>query len=91
MKRIVSIEAYIGKLKERLKAKDDFKDFKYYRSAKGDEYAVLSDIIGNILILDITGYSEDRILHCVAKVLNGETPVNAVLDRTERLKVARLF
>lgn len=91
MKRIVSIEAYIGKLNECLKAKEDFKDFRYYRSAKGDEYAVMSDIIGNILILDITGYSAERILHCVAKILNGETPANAVLDRTERLKVARLF
>ena len=52
MKRIVSTDAYIGILKECLKAKNDFKDFKYYRSAKGEEYAVLSDIIGQILILD---------------------------------------
>ena len=41
MKQIVSTEAYIGKLKECLKAKDDFKDLRYVRSAKGDEYAVL--------------------------------------------------
>ena len=91
MKRIVSTEAYIGNLKECLKAKDDFKDFRYYRSAKGEEYAVLSDIIGQILILDITGFAEEKILHCVAEVICGKVPVNAVTDRAEMLKVARLF
>lgn len=91
MKRIVSTENYIGSLKTCLDARDDFKDLKYYRSAKGEEYAVMSDIIGQVLILDITGYSEDRILECVAQVVCGKVPRNAITDREERLKIARLF
>lgn len=91
MKRIVSTEVYIGKLRECLKARDDFKDLKYYRSAKGDEYMVMSDIIGQIVILDITGYSEDRLLRCVAEIICGEMPANVIHDREERLKIARLF
>lgn len=91
MKRIVSVEAYIGKLKECLKAREDFKDFKYYRSANCDEYAVLSDIIGNVLILDITGYNEERVLGCVAEIICGKMPANAVTDRAKMLSIARLF
>ena len=91
MKRIVSTENYIGSLKTCLNARDDFKDLKYYRSAKGEEYAVMSDIIGQVLILDITGYSEDRILECIAQVICGKVPKNAITDRSEMLKIARLF
>ena len=91
MKRIVSTERYIGALKTCLNVRDDFKDLQYYRSAKGEEYAVLSDIIGQVLILDITGFSEDRILECVAQVVCGKVPRNAITDRTEMLKIARLF
>lgn len=91
MKRIVSTENYIGSLKTCLNARNDFKDLKYYRSAKGEEYAVMSDIIGQVLILDITGYSEDRILECIAQVICGKVPRNAITDRSEMLKIARLF
>lgn len=91
MKRIVSTEQYVGALKSCLSVRDDFKDLKYYRSAKGEEYVVLSDIIGQILILDITGLSEDRILECVAQVVCGNVPRNAITDRAEMLKIARLF
>ena len=91
MKRIVSTENYIGSLKTCLNARNDFKDLKYYRSAKGEEYAVMSDIIGQVLILDITGYSEDRILECIAQVICGKVPRNAITDRAEMLKIARLF
>ena len=74
-----------------LSVKEDFADLRYYRSAKGQEYAVLSDIIGGILILDITNYSEEWILHCIAEVVCGRTPKNAITDKAEMLKIARLF
>lgn len=74
-----------------LSVRSDFKDLKYYRSAKGEEYCVMSDIIGQVLILDITGYSEDKILECVAQVICGKVPRNAITDRAEMLKIARLF
>ncbi len=91
VKRIVSTENYIGALRVCLEARDDFKDLKYYRSAKGEEYAVMSDIIGQVLILDITGLSEDKILYCIAQVVCGKVPSNAVTDREDRLRIARLF
>lgn len=91
MKRIVSIENYIGLLGECLKARNDFKSFRYYRSASGDEYAVLTDIIGGVLILDITGYTRERILQNIAEIITGRMPSNAVTDRIKMLEIARLF
>ena len=91
VKRIVSVETYIGLLGECLKARNDFKSFRYYRSASGDEYAVLTDIIGGVLILDITGYNRERILQNVAEIITGRMPSNAVTDRTRMLEIARLF
>ena len=70
---------------------DDFKDIGYYRNAVGAEYMVLSDIIGHIIILDVTGFEPTDILHNVAEILDGKTPENAITDRTEMLKIARLF
>lgn len=91
VKRIVSVETYIGLLGECLKARNDFKSFKYYRTASGDEYAVLTDIIGGVLILDITGYNRERILQNIAEIITGRMPSNAVTDRTRMLEIARLF
>lgn len=91
MKPIVRNENYIGALNKCLKVKDDFKSLEYYRNAKGDEYMVMSDIIGQVLILNITGYNEEQILHDVAKVLCAQPLRNEVRDPEERLKVARLF
>lgn len=85
------IKAYIGALEQCLKAKDDFKSMNYYRSAEGKEYAVMQDIIGQTLMLDITDYDKADILHCVAKVICEEPPVNLITDKEERLKIARLF
>ena len=91
VKRIVSVETYIGLLGECLKARNDFKSFKYYRTASVEEYAVLTDIIGGVLILDITGYNRERILQNIAEIITGRMPSNAVTDRTRMLEIARLF
>lgn len=91
VKRIVSVERYIGELRTILRVRDDFKDIGYYRNAVGAEYMVLSDIIGHIIILDVTGFEPTDILHNVAEILNGKTPKNAITDRAEMLKIARLF
>ena len=91
MKRIVSVERYIGELRTILRVMDDFKDIGYYRNAVGAEYMVLSDIIGHIIILNITGFEPTDILHNVAEILDGKTPKNAITDRAEMLKIARLF
>lgn len=91
MNRSVSVKAYIGKLSECLKAKDDFKDINYYRNSEGKEYMVMRDIIGQTLMMDITGYTEAKILRCVSEVVCEEVPANLITDPEERLKIARLF
>ena len=84
-------EAYIGLLGECLKAKDDFNDIAYCRDHKGNEYLILSDIIGQIGMFEITGYSEERIFHTVAKVECGIEPSNIIVDPHKRLEIARLY
>lgn len=91
MNRSVNVKAYIGKLNECLKAKDDFKGINYYRNAEGKEYAVMQDIIGQTLMMDITDYSEAEILRCVSEVVCEAIPANLITDNEERLKIARLF
>ena len=80
---------YIGKLKECLNARDDFKDLSYFRNSKGEEYLIMSDIIGQVGMLDITGYCEAEILHCVAQIECGISPKNYITDKGKRLEIAR--
>ena len=91
MNRSVDIKRYIGALEVCLKAKDDFKSIEYYRNSEGKEYAVMRDIIGQTLMMDITDYDEADILHCVAEVVCEKAPANLITDKEERLKIARLF
>lgn len=91
MNRSVSVKAYIGKLNECLKAREDFKSINYYRNSEGKEYMVMRDIIGQTLMMDITGYSEADILRCVSEVVCEEIPANLIVEPKERLKIARLF
>lgn len=83
-------DQYVGLLKECLAAKKDFGNLKYKRDSRGNEYLILSDIIGQTAILDITGYDEEKILHIVATVINGKTPRNIVTDRQERMRIASI-
>ena len=80
---------YIGGLKQCLSARDDFKDLVYRRTGKGKEYLILSDIIGNILMLDITGYDEAEIFHAIAQIECKHKPKCLIEDKAEKLRVAR--
>lgn len=79
---------YIGALKEVLNARDDFDDIKYFMC--GDkEYIFLSDIIGAVAVLDVTGYTNADILKCIALVELGKAPKNYVADKAKRLEIAK--
>lgn len=80
---------YIDKLGECLAVKDDFGDMSYFRNSKGEEFIIVSDIIGQVGMLNITGYGEADILHCVAQVECGIAPKNYITDKAKRLEIAK--
>lgn len=82
---------YINKLKECFDAKEDFGNMKYHRNSRGEEFIVMSDIIGQVGMLDITGYCEADILHCVSQIECGIIPKNYITDKAKRLEIARLM
>lgn len=81
---------YIGILKACLSARDDFANLTYHRDAFGNEYMILSDIIGQVCMLNVTGYDHSKLFHNIAEIECGKKPVNLITDPTERLRVARL-
>ena len=84
-------KSYVNKLKECFKARDDFNDLAYCRNSHGEEFLIMSDIVGQIAMLDITGYCEADILHCVAEIECGIPSKNYITDRAKRLEIARMM
>lgn len=80
---------YIGILKECLKARSDFNDLVYYRNWNtGEETLILSDIVGRVIMLNITGLTEAQIYHSLAQVECGKTPINAITETSEMMRIA---
>ena len=91
MKQIISKANYIGVLKACLSARSDFKDLEYFRDRKtADEYLILSDIVGHIFILDITGYKCAMIYHALAQIECGVIPECYINDKDEQMRIAKL-
>lgn len=89
MKKVVNRKHYIGILNECLKARSDFKKLEYFRNWNtGEETLILSDIIGRVVMLNITGLPEAQIFHSLAQVECGQTPTNAVTDTAEMMRIA---
>ena len=64
MKKMATRKQYIEALNFVLSARDDFKKLEYYRhNADGSEYIFLTDMVGQVAILDVTGYSDASIYH----------------------------
>ena len=92
MNKLMKRRNYIGVLKECLSARSDFNDLKYVRDiTTDDEFLVLSDIIGQVYMLDITGQKEAQIWHSLAQIECKEVPSNAVTDRTEMMRIAKML
>lgn len=81
---------YIGLLKRCEQVRSDFGDLKYIRNAKGQEYLILSNIIGDTLMFDITGYSEVQIKHTLAMVECNQMPKNMISSIDKKLEIAKL-
>lgn len=82
-------EEYIAMLKACEQAREDFADLKYCRNARG-EYMVLKNVIGNVYMFEITGYTEAQIKHTLALVECGIKPNNFIEDNKKRMEVGRL-
>ena len=91
MNVIARKKQYIGLLKACLSARDDFKDLEYYRdNSTAEEYLILTDIIGQICMLNITGQKEATIYHAVAEIECGKVPRNCITDKAELIRIAKL-
>jgi hypothetical protein len=89
-----SKEQYIETLAEVLVAREDFKDLEYRRHpTNGEEYMILTSMVGEVIMFNITGYSEARILRCVSLVeCQGFGAVdNLITDFNKRLEIGKLF
>ena len=91
MKTIMNRKQYIGALKYCLQARNDFNDLEYIADVVGEgEYLVLSDIIGQVCMLNITGYTEAMIYHTLAQIECGAVPINTITDKAEIMRIAKL-
>lgn len=82
---------YIGALKYCLQARNDFNNLEYIADVVGEgEYLVLSDIIGQVCMLNITGYTEAMIYHTLAQIECGTAPINTITDKAEIMRIAKL-
>ena len=91
MNIIARKKQYIGALKACLSVREDFKDLEYYRdSTTAEEYLIMSDIIGQVCMLNITGHNEANILHALAQIECGIVPRNCITDKAELMRIAKL-
>ena len=88
--RMATRKQYIQALEFVLSAKDDFKKLDYYR-LNGEEYIFLTDLLGQVAILDVTGYSDANIYHALAIIECNGTPRCYISDPKKRLELGRLF
>ena len=85
-------QQYITALKMVLSAREDFKDLTYHRDKTGNkEYLFLTDLIGHVFMLDVTGFSEHEIFHELAVGECGTVPNCCIQDTRRMMEIAKLF
>lgn len=87
-----------GAISKAMQALDDFSSVRYAWSITGGEFVKISDTIGNVMFLDVTGMTRAEILKDVAKCillddmeLGGLVPESLVKDINLKREIARLF
>lgn len=84
-------ENYISLLKAVESAREDFGNLEYRRNHKGEEYLILTNIIGNVYMFDITGYSCAQVKHILSMIECGIKPKNMIEDTKKRMEIAKLY
>ena len=83
---------HIKALNTVLSARDDFKSLELHRHySTGEEYLFLTDIIGDVFMLDVTGFSTAGINHTLAEIECGIKPSNLISDNKKKLELAKMF
>ena len=83
---------HIKALNAVLSARDDFKSLELHRHyATGEEYLILKDIIGDVFMFDVTGFSTASINHILAEIECGIKPSNLISDNKKKLEIAKMF
>lgn len=85
---------YVEALSVVLGAREDFKDLEYRKHpSNGEEYLILSAMTGEVFMLNVTGYSEAKILRCISLIeCDGFKAVdNLITDFDKRLEIGKLF
>ena len=91
VKRVQKRAQYIGALRYCLQAREDFGKLEYIVDVLSEqEYLILTDVIGQVCFLNITGYNDAMILHTMAQIECGTVPSNLVTDKAEMMRIARL-
>jgi len=92
MKKLATRKQYIEALNFVLNARSDFKKMEYYRhNASGEEYIFLTDVIGQVAMLDVTGYTDANIYHALAIIECGGRPRCYITDPQKRLALGKMF
>jgi hypothetical protein len=83
---------YVKKLSEVLKPMQDFGGIRYANEHHtGAEYIKVWDDIGGAQFLDVTGYSLEKVLEDVAKIVLRKCPDSVITSTEKKREVTRLF
>lgn len=83
---------HIKALNAVMSAREDFKSLELHRHySTGEEYLFLTDIIGNVFMLDVTGFSMAGINHTMAEIECGIRPSNLISDTKRKMEIAKMF
>lgn len=92
-KAIRTKDNYIKALNYVLLARPDFKALEYHRSSNGKEYLFLITLTGEVIMLDVTKFTERDIFHCISIIESAGTKYvsNLITDPKRKLEIAKEF
>lgn len=83
---------YVERLNLMLAPLTDFDHIDYARGFMNDsEYIRMVDLLGNAIVMDVTGDDLEAILQKVAVLVIGEKPIGVIHDRLMLRSIASLF
>ena len=85
-------ENYIKALNYVLSAKENFKGLKYCRDSQtNEEYLIMSNVIGEAFVFDVTGITDAEMYHSIAVIEAGKVPSNFITDRKKLIDIGKRF
>ena len=86
------LQQYVESLSQVLEVKQNFKDLTHHHNVEdGKDYLLLTTIIGQACMFDITGCSKAHIFHIIAEVDCKIKPKELIEDKERLLALGRKF